>query len=322
MSELLVELDCDGVTYQPVVVGEAVITRYRVGAPTKAVFTVAKDDVISFQEGNEVRIYWGEVLCFLGYVFSKKRDKEEHIAVCAYDQLRYLKNKASYIFQNKKASDMVKEVCGDYRLKTGTISDSGFLFGIRVEDDMPLLDILQRAIDDTYANTGRQYVLYDDGGAICLRQAEELWSDYLLTEANAENFTYESTIDRGTYNQVRLTSSAKKENVTEYLAKQEDAIARWGVLQLTGTVQEEENGAQKAQVLLEESAVVWRKLVFYDALGDCAIRGGTTITVTIEQTGDVLYNQAMMVEWVQHRFGEKGHRMDLCVKGGRINLAE
>ena len=316
------ELDNEGVTYRPVVVGEVVLSRYQVNMTAKATFKVAKDETINFQKRNEIRIYWDGVLCFLGYVFSKKRDKEEQIAVCAYDQLRYLKNKASYIFQNKKASDMVKEICGDYQLQTGTISDSGFVFGIRVEDDMPLLDILQNAIDDTYANTGQQYVLFDDGGKISLQHAEELKSNYVLTEGNAENFSYESTIDRGTYNQVRLTSSGKKENVTEYLAKNEDAIGKWGVLQLTGTVKEEENGAQKAQVLLENSAVVWRRLVFFDALGDISIRGGSTITVHMEKTGDIFYHQPMTVEWVHHRFGEKGHRMELCVRGGRINATK
>ena len=73
----------------------------RKDAPGKLTFTVIKDEVISFNEGSTVIFKVNGKNIFYGFVFSKSRDKEHHIKVTAFDQIRYLKSKHTYIYQNK-----------------------------------------------------------------------------------------------------------------------------------------------------------------------------------------------------------------------------
>ena len=65
----------------------------RKGSPGQLTFKVVKDDIINFTEGNAVRLRVDNKNIFYGFIFIKKRNKENIITVTAYDQLRYLKIK-------------------------------------------------------------------------------------------------------------------------------------------------------------------------------------------------------------------------------------
>ena len=65
----------------------------RRGAPGKLTFKVVKDKMGSFQEGAAVRLKVGGKPVFFGFVFTRKRDKDQAMTVTGYDQLRYLQNK-------------------------------------------------------------------------------------------------------------------------------------------------------------------------------------------------------------------------------------
>ena len=69
--------------------------------PGKCTFDLLKCDGIAFWEGATVSIVLDGYKMFRGFVFSKKRNKDvDIISVTCYDQLRYLKNKDSYVFEN------------------------------------------------------------------------------------------------------------------------------------------------------------------------------------------------------------------------------
>jgi hypothetical protein len=68
-------------------------TTERKGCPGQLQFNVVKDSILNFTEGDAVRLKVNGSEVFYGFVFKKKRDKEQLISVTAYDQLRYLKNK-------------------------------------------------------------------------------------------------------------------------------------------------------------------------------------------------------------------------------------
>lgn len=79
--------------FQPLIEDGVVWETERKGSPGKLTFTVIKDNIINFQEGNPVMLKVDGKNIFFGFVFKKTRDKNHHIKVIAYDQLRYLKNK-------------------------------------------------------------------------------------------------------------------------------------------------------------------------------------------------------------------------------------
>ena len=132
--------------YQPIVKEGIQWTTERSGSPSMLKFTVIKDDVIAFQEGDPVRLKVDGKNVFFGFIFVKKRNKDHHIEVTAYDQLRYLKNKDTYVYENKTASQLIQMIANDFELNLGSVEPTKYVIPSRVEDDQSLrtfLDNLQ-----------------------------------------------------------------------------------------------------------------------------------------------------------------------------------
>ena len=102
--------------YEPVVQDEITWTTERKGAAGKLEFKVVKDDIINFEEGNPVAFKVDNTNLFYGFVFRKKRDKEQIITTTAYEQLRYLKNKDTRVYVNKRADEVVRSIASDFQL--------------------------------------------------------------------------------------------------------------------------------------------------------------------------------------------------------------
>ncbi|MBQ6713307.1 MAG: hydrolase, partial [Selenomonadales bacterium] len=160
--------------YEPVVLGGVQWETAQKGEPGKLTFTVVKDDVISFNEGAPVRLAVDGKDIFQGYVFTKTRNKDHHIRVVAYDQLRYFKNKDVYVYKNKTASELVSMIADDYGLMLGTVEDTKYKIEKRVEDGQSLFDIIENALKITKDNTDKVFVLFDDAGRIALRDIQSM----------------------------------------------------------------------------------------------------------------------------------------------------
>ena len=143
--ELLIADTTGNKAYIPIVEEGIEWTTERRSTPGKLTFKVLKDDIINFQEGAAVRLKVNGVPVFFGFVFTKKRDKDQIITVTAYDQLRYLNNKDTYVYENKTASQLVKMIAADFSLNVGTVEDTGFVIASRVEDNTSLFDMIENA---------------------------------------------------------------------------------------------------------------------------------------------------------------------------------
>ena len=193
----------NGETFIPCVEDGVQIETDRHGSAGKMTFTTMA--VKSFLEGDPVAFYYDNKCIFKGYVFTKKRNKSlPKITVTAYDQLRYLKNKFSYVFVNKKASDIVKSLCEDFNLEVGTIEDSKYVVEAIAEENKAAIDIIMTATQETLANTGQMFVLYDDAGKVCYRNVLNLKVDTILDKDTAQDLDYQTSIDEETYNRVVL----------------------------------------------------------------------------------------------------------------------
>lgn len=92
-------------------------------APAKLSFKVFKDKVLDIQEGDLINLKVNGELVFVGYIFEKKRSKDNFIEVTAYDQCRYLKSEGYYVFKGEKtASELIKALAEDLAIKVGDIS--------------------------------------------------------------------------------------------------------------------------------------------------------------------------------------------------------
>ncbi len=290
----------------------------RKGVPGKLEFSVVKDNVISFQEGNLVLMQVDDKDVFYGYVFTKRRNKDGTIKVTAYDQLRYLKNKDTYNYENLTAGGLVKKIAEDFRLKTGVIENTAYVIKSRLEDNKTLFDMIQTALDLTLQNTKKMYVLYDDFGKLTLRNIEALKLPLLINKNAAEDFDYTSSIDGETYNKIKLSYNNEKANTRDiYLVEDSNRVEAWGVLQYYESIDEKTNGKAKAEALLSLYNQKTRNLSVSGAFGDIRVRGGSIIAVDLA-LGDINLKSYMMVESVKHTFNGNQHTMDLTLRGGEF----
>jgi hypothetical protein len=288
----------------------------RKGTPGKLTFKVVNDVALTFQEGNAVRFRKDGQNVFYGFIFTKKRAKDGLINVTAYDQLRYLKNKDTYVYTNKTASQFIKMVAADFRLNVGTIEDTSYKIASRVEDNKTLFDMIQNALDLTMDNKKEMYILYDNFGKLTVRNVSKMKLDVIIDEETGENFDYTSSIDTNSYNKIKLTYENEKTGKREvYIAQDSNHINEWGMLQFFETIKETTNGKLKADTLLSMYNRKTRSLSVSEAFGNIYVRGGNLVPVNLN-LGDIKVMNYMLVENVKHTFNENEHVMDIQFIGG------
>ncbi len=321
MSDYKVTIENSGYFYEPLVEGEVSWQQERKGVPGRLEFQVVKEGALDFQEGNPVRFEIDGEPIFFGFVFTKKRSSDGRISVTAYDQLRYLKNKDSYLFKGKTAAEMLKSIAADFRLQCGELPSGGYVVPQLAAQDKTLFDIIQTAFDETLSNTGQLLVLYDNMGKLCIKNAGDWLADYLVADDSAQDFDYSSSIDGETYNKIKLTKGDEKTGKQQlFIVKDSERLNQWGALQYTGSVGHKENGKEKAEALMKLYNQKTRQLSISKAFGDIRVRAGCHIGVALD-LGDIVAKNFMLVEKVKHSFSYEGHFMDLTLRGGVINSA-
>lgn len=319
--ELLIADPSGKKVYAPIVEEGIEWSTERRSTPGKLSFKIVKDKTIKFSEGSAVRLKKDGKSIFFGFVFTQKRDKEQIINVTAYDQLRYLNNKDTYVYENKSASDFIKMLAADFSLKTGTLEDTGFKIASRVEENTSLFDMIENALDLTLQNTGKMFVLYDEFGKLTLKNIASMRvgnreSYLMIDEETGENFDYTSSIDSDTYNRIKLAYDNEDTGKREiYIAQDGSHKNDWGVLQYFDTLSKGENGQAKADALLKLYNKKTRNLRIVNALGDSRVRAGSLVVVNLA-LGDTHLKNFMLVEKAKHTFKLNQHYMDLTLRGG------
>lgn len=300
-------------SYKPVVEGDVVWETARINQPGKLEFSVVQDDILKFEEGNPVIFRVDGKNIFFGFVFEKSINKESIVKVTAYDQLRYLKNKDTYVYTNKKASGVVRMIARDFNLNTGSIADTGYVIASRCEDNKTLFDIIYNALDLTLIVRRKMYVLYDDFGKLTLKDVETMKVPIVVGELTAQDFSYKSSIDTDTYNKIKLYRDNEDTGRREiYIAQDSRNINKWGVLQHFDKVDEGTNAKAKAESLLKLKNKPTKTFQVKDALGDTRVRAGSSVMTYVKNVG---IKQFMLVEKCKHTFGNNEHFMTLDLRG-------
>ena len=310
MIELLIQNGSN--IYAPIVEEGITWATERRGVPGQLNFNVVTDNSINFTEGNPVRLKVNDTNIFYGFVFTKKRNQDKIISVTAYDQLRYLKNKDTYVYKNKTANEVVKMIATDFVLQTGALENTSYRIASRVEENLTLTDIIHNALDLTTRNKKEIYVLFDDFGKLTLKNIKNMKVNILVDEETGESFDYTSSIDYDTYNKIRLTKDGKA-----YTAMNKNNTNRWGVLQYFDTLEKGENGKAKAETLLKLYNQKTRNLTVSKVLGDVRVRAGSMVVVKLN-LGDIVLSNWMLVEKCKHFFNLNEHSMDLTLRGGEF----
>lgn len=321
--ELLISDPSGNKLYMPVVEEGIEWSTERRSTPGKLTFKIINDGIIDFEEGSRVRLKVDGKEVFYGFVFTKRRDKNQIISVTAYDQLRYLNNKDTYVYENKTVTEFIQMIATDFNLKTGTLEDTKFKIASRVEDNTSLFDMIENVLDLTLQNTKEMFVMFDEFGKITLKNIASMRvgeeSAYLLIdEETGENFEYSSSIDSDVYNKIKLSYDNEDTGKRDiYIAQDGTHMNEWGVLQYFDTLSKGENGQAKADALLKLYNKKSRNLKITNAIGDTRVRAGSLVVVSLA-LGDVNLKNFMLVEKVRHAFKLDQHVMDLTLRGGEF----
>jgi hypothetical protein len=269
----------------------------------------------TYNNGDVVQVRVDDRNVFHGYIFSIDEGRDEAVTITAYDQIRYLMNTDTYVFKGVTATEILQRIAKDFNLKLGIVANTGYKIPAMSEDGQKLLDIICKAITLTYANTGRDYCLYDDFGSLCLRGINDVQLDLIVGDGSLMyDYEVKRSIDSDTYNRIKLYKDNKESGKREiYMAQDSVNIKRWGVLQLYQSVDEDMNAAQINQMLSNLAKLKNRetKSLKVNALGDIRIRAGMRVRIVISEYG---VDQALLVEECSHDFDGGAHTMSLELK--------
>jgi hypothetical protein len=285
--------------------------------PGKLTFEYIDQENISINEGSPVSFKIDGQGIFFGYVFKKGRSKNGKIPITAYDQMRYLKNKDTYVFSGLTASEIFLRITSDFKLKAEVVDASTYVVAPRVHDNKTLFEAIQYGIDETLINTGNWYMLRDNFGKLQFININTLKTDLFIgDESLLVDYDFSSSIDDDSYNQIKLIKENQETQKREiYIVKDSSTIKQWGLLQYFEKMDENANAAQiqaRADMLLKLKNRATKKLKLA-ALGDLRVFAGTGIVLGIsdlEKEG-IAANQYFMVTQCSHSFSNDMHIMQL-----------
>ncbi|HJA48272.1 MAG TPA: peptidoglycan DD-metalloendopeptidase family protein [Candidatus Agathobaculum intestinipullorum] len=303
----------------PVLEGDVVWETQRSGMPASLKFTVVKDEILDFHEGNPVSFRFNGANVFYGYVFRKSRSDSLLIDVTCYDQTRYFKNKDTISYENKTYAELVKMLAADYGLTVGTLVDTKYKIPQRIEEGT-IFDIFGNASDLTVINTGRVYNLFDDFGKLTLKAYADMLLPIYIDEDTAQDYSYTSSIDSDVYNRIKLAYDNGDTGEREvHVLNDTTSQAKWGVLQYYAKLDSALSTADlqaKAKALLQYYNVIRRELTMKKVFGDVRARAGASVAVGMG-LGDINIRNYMCIEKAKHTFSHGLHTMDLYLSGVR-----
>ena len=311
----------NGVTFD---VSEAVsdmtITTYLEDNPGKAEFTVLATSPLAFWEGATVSIMLDGYKMFKGFVFKKSRTEDvKRIKVTCYDQLRYLKNKDSRVFEGVTSNQIFEQICKDFVLKYKTVDASSHICAPRSEDATSLYDMIKHAFHDTLANTGQWYFIRDNFGTLEHLNVKSCFRPEVLGDKSfVTGFDYETSIDDNVYTQIKLyrdnqTSGKREVFLVNDTVNGGDKLKRWGILQLYEKIDESYNLAQiesRALKMLKYYCDTRRSLTLH-CLGIKEFFAGCIFKCKIADLGDLSMNSYLMVTECVHKISNEYHTMDI-----------
>lgn len=287
--------------------------------PSKLTFSIIDTNTEVFSEGSIISLKVNENKIFLGYVFTISKNSKNEKSITAYDQLRYLKYKDTYVLENLTCSEVFEKICKENELEYKVVSKSSHKLADRIEDNKTLYEMIQYAIDKTLVDKNEWFFVRDNFGTLeFLNIKNEVTNLVIGDESLLIDYDYETSIDNETYNQVKLVKENKDTKKRErYTVKDSSTIKKWGKLQYFETVDEEMNEAQineRANMLLKLYNAP-EKTLSLECIGDLRVKVGCGVYLMINDLkNDVPYKKDVLVTKVTHDFKNNDHKMSLEVK--------
>ncbi|WP_419392882.1 XkdQ/YqbQ family protein [Cytobacillus praedii] len=292
----------------------------RIGRASSLEMTMIKgspnqDKAFQCNNGDVIRLKDGNQPVFYGYIFKIGNGKSEEVKITAYDQIRYLMTNETYVGKNVTATEVIKKIANDLKLKLGVIEDTKHQIPTLIEDDKKLLDTICKSLDLTLIATTQNYVFYDHFGALTLKNIKNMKVDVVIgDESLMHDYSYEKSIDDETYNRIKIIRDNKETGKRDvYIAEDSSNISKWGRLQLLHKADEKMNEAQINNLLDQLVTLKNRehRKIKISAIGDLRIRAGCFVPIILSEFG---FRQYFLVDECTHSWEGADHTMSLDLK--------
>ena len=294
------------------------VTTNRFDSASKMTFETVEDSGIKLSEGSAVQFVDNGTPIFAGFIFTAERSFGSTVKYTAYDQLYYLKAKASYTFTNMTLEQIIAQVASDFGLTVGSLASTGYVFPCLVKENTEILGMIFDALSQVIVQTGKIFVFYDNFGKLELREASEMLVRSLIgNDSLVTDYNYKRDIASETYNRVKLVRPNKETGrMDAFVHEDTDTQRTWGLLQYYDSVDENLNDAQidaMCQMYLQyyNRVVQSAKIT---AMGIPGLRAGNVIPVKITQIQELSMNRLLLAEKVTHKHAGGAHTTDIEVK--------
>lgn len=270
-------------------------------------------------EGSPVQFKVNNQEVFFGYVFKYTLNEKQQMECIAYDQIRYLKYKDTYNFENMSCEAIFKKICSEKELRYKIEHPCSYVLPLRLNDNKTLADMLQYSFNKTLVDTGQWMFLRDDFGTLKLLDVDKEKTNLVIGQGSLlKSYNLESSIDGETYNQIKLIQENKETAKREsYTVKDCETIKKWGVLQYHEKADDALNATQIEQLATQylERYNKPERTLRLSCIGDLRVRAGKGVYLLINGLDGVIKkNTFAIVTSVNHNFSNCIHTMDVEVK--------
>lgn len=287
--------------------------------PGKLRFSIPVVKSFDIPMGSTINLMVEGIGIFFGYVFEA-RYESDMIYYTAFDSIRYLKNKETYIFSGKTATQIFVAICDDFNLKYRVVDQCNWEVSPRTHDGKTLYQIIDYGYKEALVNTQDWFIVRDNYGVIEQISLRSLKTNYLFSDIqNLSKYKYRKSIDKDSYNRIKLVQDNTKEAVRKVYVVQDDNNQRnWGVLQYYEKVDKnasEQQIKERAQALLKLKNRETKELTVECVGAPNDLRAGNWIFLEINPLIDAGFQnfQDYIITHCTHTWENNDHKVRMQV---------
>ncbi len=300
--------------------GEIIIEKSILGSCGKLVCSIIRDGNVQFVEGNQIQFFADNKLFFSGWIMKKTRTSKQIITVTAYDQFFYLiKNKDTYVYYNKKASELIQMIANDYGLEIGAICDTAWQIPQRIEEGQTLWDMINTALHLTQKETAKEYFFYDECGKLTLKQKSDMVQNVVLQcDGSIQDYVYTTDISEDTYNGVQLFQAGRLETEKlSYRDEKQEEIKKWGRLLYYQRVDHRLTQYDLKAIgdtILSQKCRVKKNLILKQISGEVMLIPGNSIFIELPELAEISLKGMYVIEKCVYHFFNGGYQSDFYIR--------
>lgn len=266
----------------------------------------------TFRNGSEIRVLKDTRELFRGAIFEHEISINGDQSLTAHDYNTYLTRSSDTVrFVNRKASQILVELCKKYGIKTGAIADTKYVIPRHIIRGKTLYDIVITALTTTQKATGKRYRVRNNKGLLELIEVSKQVKRLVIeNNKNVIDASFKESIE-DVKTKVKLTGGDEDKPVTVEVSSVKSKS--YGVMQHyehDSDVTTVKALKPLADALLKELSKPAQEFSI-NAMGDIDITSATTVIVDETMTG---IKGAFYVSSDSHKWDAGGlHTMSLTL---------